>query len=208
MTTPFSNHRIVSRVQAEGFESWLLKSYCEARNGWKSEFWVRITSADRLLTVTGDFEPTVFAYGGSSDPVSNVYWIGRHKTVDSYVFEKACIGTRRESVTEYDTEAARNELENFIKEANENAEKYPDEQEYYKNLAKAYQAGLDTYENYDGILGIHEIRKAVLEENPDLWEELGGLGERPSSAVYLALQALNRLVELLDAETAKTSAQG
>jgi hypothetical protein len=64
-------------------------------------------------------------------------------------------------------------------------------------------AGIDCIVFHDGREGVHEIIRAVLDEDPDLGESVWNIGQRPAKHLVFALQALNRLVALLDAEQAE-----
>lgn len=186
----FADHEIVDRVESERLCSWLMRS--PAARG----MWVRITAADGLLTVVGDFEPTIFAYG-PSDPIACVRWLGSHQGVDHYVREKAIIGSGRAAVLEHSEGAAREDIKRLLAEA--------ERDDYGDEWKAALRAGLEAPVNFFGVLGVHEIRMAVIDEcdlSGDAWELLGNLGERVGQHVHFAIQALNRLVQLLDAEKA------
>lgn len=193
----FSKHEIVSHTLTPDFGSWLLKRR-HSDGGWDYTFWTRITASEGLLTVTGDFYPTTFSYG-PKDPVSCVYWIGSFQAVDSYVAEKARRGSG--DISEYSTEWAFEDLREMLREEQERLSEDDEDAETESNEIAAIEAGLDVLPSYNGILGCHEILLAVLEEykGGDLDGFLGPRipGERLSSSVHLALQALNRLVELL-----------
>ncbi len=189
--SPFADHVIVNHALTPEIGSWLLKRPDPGANpdDFTNALWCRITAADGLLTVTGDFNPTTFAYFGKGTPLDCVRWMGSHEFVDSYVAEKAGNGSGRDGVTECDTELARENLRELM------ADHVGDEPQ-----VAAIQAGIDCIVFYEGREGVHEIIQAVLDEDPDLGESVWHIGRRPAKHLIFALQALNRLVALLDPE--------
>jgi hypothetical protein len=215
MTTdqsPFTTHEIISRVDAPGFGSWLLaRRYDDGH--LRSDLWVRITAAEGYLTLVGDFGPMVFAHG-PRDPLACVRWIGCKSPDDTYYpTQKAAIGMGgREHVSEYDVAFAREELRKLLAEAQ--AERRADVEAGYVDPKKdkpsryerALQAGLDLTHTYDGLPGITQIVEAVIAVDHDALDMVSDIGRRTRPEVRLAVQALNRLVELLDAEAKATEA--
>jgi hypothetical protein len=212
MTTdqsPFTTHEIISRVDAPGFGSWLLaRRYDDGH--LRSDLWVRITAAEGYLTLVGDFGPMVFAHG-PRDPLACVRWIGCKSPDDTYYpTQKAAIGMGgREHVSKYDVEFAREELRQLLTEAQ--AERLEELAEHGGGASKptkyerALQAGLDV-DTYDGLPGITQIIEAVSAVDGGALEAVADIGRRVRPEVRLAVQALNRLVELLDAEATATEA--
>jgi hypothetical protein len=196
MSSPFAEHQIVNRVLTPELGSWLLKRPDPGANpdGYTNVLGCRITAADGLLTVTGDFYPTTFAYFGKGHPIACVRWMGSHDGVDSYVAEKARNGSGRDAVTEYDPELAREDLHEMLAD--------DDADDPTEKRADALQAGIDAMVTYEGREGVHEIIQAVLDEDAGLGESVWSIGRRPAKHLVLAIQALNRLVALLDAEQA------
>jgi hypothetical protein len=188
--SPFDRHAIVSDVSVEGFHSWLLKRRYDD-GGWTSTFWCRITAADGLLRVDGDFNPTVFAYG-PTDPERCVRWMGSHRQLDSYVMEKAANGTGGKRVVDYHTDLAFEDLRQVIADT--------EKQDPDDSFLAAMRVGLEVLCTHDGLIGVHEIVTAIYDEAGcyDILEAIGDIGQRPSAGVVFALQALNRLVGLLD----------
>jgi hypothetical protein len=209
--SPFTTHEIISRVDAPGFGSWLLMRRV-APGILDSDQWVRITAAEGYLTLVGDFGPMVFAHG-PRDPLACVRWIGSKSPDDTYYpTQKAAIGMGgRERVSEYDVELAREELRRLLAEAQ--AERRADVEAGYVDPKKdkptkherALQAGLDV-DTYDGLPGITQIVEAVSALDGDALEAVADIGRRTRPEVRLAVHALNRLVELLDAEAKATEA--
>jgi hypothetical protein len=164
MSSPFAEHQIVNRVLTPELGSWLLKRPDPGANpdGYTNVLGCRITAADGLLTVTGDFYPTTFAYFGKGHPIACVRWMGSHDGVDSYVAEKARNGSGRDAVTEYDPELAREDLHEMLAD--------DDADDPTEKRADALQAGIDAMVTYEGREGVHEIIQAVLDEDAGLGE--------------------------------------
>jgi hypothetical protein len=193
MTSPFAEHQIVNRVLTPELGSWLLKRPDPGANpdGYTNVLGCRVTAADGLLTVTGDFYPVTFSYFGNGHPIACVRWMGCHEDVDSYVAEKARNGSGRDAVTEYSVDKAKDDLRALGREAEERGA---------GTMLDALRAGLHLSTDYEGREGVHEVIRAVLRVDPDLGEDVYDIGKRPASHLVLALQAVNRLVALLDAE--------
>jgi hypothetical protein len=189
MTSPFAEHQIVNRVLTPELGSWLLKRPDPGANpdGYTNALGCRVTAADGLLTVTGDFYPVTFSHFGKGHPVACVRWMGSHDHVGSYVAEKARNGSGHDAVTEYSVDKAKADLHRI------SHDDVPME---------ALSAGLRCCPNEGGRDGVREIIGAVLDVDPDAGESVWGIGERPAKHLVFALQALNRLVALLDAEQA------
>jgi hypothetical protein len=215
MTTdqsPFTAHEIISRVDAPGFGSWVLMRRV-APGILDSDHWVRVTAADGYLTLVGDLGPMVFAHG-PRDPLACVRWIGCKSPDDTYYpTQKAAIGMGgREHVSKYDVEFAREELRRLLAEAQAERRAEFEDLDYVSRTAdkpsryeRALQAGLDV-DTYDGLPGITQIVDAVSAVDGDVLEAVADIGRRTRPEVRLAVQALNRLVELLDAEASATEA--
>lgn len=191
----FRNHQIVSSIVTEAFGTWLLKQPYQDGRGHSVTFWVRITAADGLLRVTGDFDPVVFAHGPMK-PIQCVRWMAGRNEPDSYRMEKASIGMGgRGRVSTWDTELARKDLL-------EARDFEVLEEPYNEGLVKAIDEALDLGVNYDGEYGCHEYVRMIMDsehlKDTDVLEVIGNCGRRPLPAVGLALRACNRLVELVD----------
>lgn len=210
--SPFARHRIVDSLVTPTFGTWLCKRKREGEDNeheYDSAYWFRVFAGDRKLVVTGDFDPTVFAYG-PVDPISLVCWMGREGRPTSYAMEKAGIGLGGRRHVVYDVDAAREDLRELRdderKRRVQQAESDEDVDE--PKLVQVLNEALELRVDYDGLIGVHELRRAVLDEydEGDYWEALVRLGERPAESTRLALQALERLVELLglrDNDTAR-----
>ncbi len=108
----FSTHEIVDRVETPTLRSYLLQGCRDGRR--VGEFWCRVNVFDRFVSVVGDFDPVVFAYG-PTDLRELIAWMGSHPTVDSYVAQKASMGSGgRDKISQWDVDKARSELREWI----------------------------------------------------------------------------------------------
>lgn len=201
--TEFADHVIVSRVEADGFASWLIQRRRDGR--LERAFWCRVTAADGLLRVTGDFDPTVFAHG-PSDPTACLRWIGERDELDGYRAEKASIGAGgRDRISSWRTADARDDMR---RARDEMLEQDPG-CEVAQSLARAIDEALESRDEYEGEVGCLALLRAAMESEHarghsyDLVEAVGHAGRRVSPSVHLAVRACARLVQLLDAERAE-----
>lgn len=209
----FKDHVIVETVEAPGFRSWRMHRLYEDTGNPRSEFWVRITAADRQLVVTGDFDPTVFAYGDAPrgeerDPTNLVYWIAGGDKADHYRIEKAATGMgSRERISAWDGEQARAHLKQVRdEELEDDAESW---------LAKAIDEALEDapgsadfsggyWNRYDCDDLLRRVIDSVhCECSTTACETIGNAGQSAARSVDLAVRACNRLVELLEAAKGK-----
>jgi hypothetical protein len=215
----FTDHAIRSRVEAEHFGSWLLMKV-HPDGGWSSEFWCRITAADGLLRVSGDFAPIVFQghLSLTDDPISRVAWMGSHEGLDHYVIEKARTGSGSDACTHYDVEQARDDLRELIEERtceleDEARDEYGDDRSEWPgdwlncSSIPAMQDGVDATAEFSGREGVHEIVCAVWGSDHAIdSEHFAYIGESPSSDLRLAHAAVKRLHALLSAERVEAPA--
>lgn len=192
----FASHQIRQTVEADDFASWLLMRPRED-GGWDSAFWVRITAADGLLRVSGDFNPIVFAHG-PRDPRACVGWMGSHPFADSYVLEKARIGMGGDdAVYRWDSDDARRDAHELIGHEVD----YRDEDDEPTDLERALRAALESSDEYSGKWGCflfqREAYNALLKHNPDDNLDIASIGRRTSHALELAHAAVRRLHALL-----------
>jgi hypothetical protein len=190
--TEFSEHSIRSKIETDDFSTWLMQ---RGRPGqWSSTFWVRITAAEGMLRVSGDFTPVVFAYG-PRPPGDCLRWMAGRMEPDSYAMEKASIGTGRDSVYCWDEQLARQDMRDV------GAEEEPD-----SPYAEAIDAALSGSDQYSGRFGCLDLIRTAVEAADelgatDIHELIGDAGRRPAPHVGLALRACTRLVEILDGFT-------
>jgi hypothetical protein len=193
--SPFAKHKIVDRILTPTTGSWHLVGL-DDDGAETNVFWARVTAANGLLTVTGDFYPTTFAFG-PTDPMACVRWMGSrdpsHRGVDSYAFEKARIGTG-DGCCEYDVSLAKDQLRALRSEV------YTDGDDDCREMIEALAAGIEVTTTRDGLAGVCQVIDAVQAVSYLVQEDLEGIGERPTSATTMAVQALNRLAELFDEE--------
>lgn len=183
--TPFDKHQIVEATLTETIGSWLIM-----RPGTRC-FWARLTAADGLLTVTGDFHPTVFGYG-PLDPEACIRWMGRQSPDDDYYpVQKASIGMGSyDRVTVLDAEQARRDLEQMIADIDD-----VDGDESYRDALKA---GLDVPP--DG--SVERIIDAIVSRGSVPAEDLMDVGRKTLHSVKMAVMASARLMSLLDNDRA------
>lgn len=191
----FEHHQIKSEVHGDGFSTWLL------RQPDTINLWCRVTAADRLLRVSGDFDPVVFAYG-DYNPRSCVAWMGTHQIVDSYVLQKASIGTGRDAVLEACVERCRKDLRDIVEEARRFA---PSDEEETQHARYAAQEALDSYNEYDGRAGVHELTVTFQDAYNDAcgggpYELPTRFGLKPARRLVLGHAAVRRLHLLLGEE--------
>jgi len=189
MTGEFSKHEIKAEVSADGFRSWLMMRKCA--DGWSSTFWVRITAADGMLRVSGDFEPVIFAYG-PSDPVACLQWMAGKSEADAYAQEKAAIGSGgSDRVTRWSVEDARADLREMLA--------YEEKENPEGSCTQPLRAALECCVDYDGRRGCEELMEAAMEAGGySALEWVGNIGQRPAHCVGLALRACTRLAALLE----------
>lgn len=211
--TTFDRHEIRGCVEAPGFGSWLLMRRHED-GGWTSTFWCRVTAADGLLCVSGDFHSITFRghLAHDDDPIDRVAWMGGCEGLDHYVIEKARAGSGRDACTWWSVDEARANLREMIAERNAQLEaavredygddpaSWPDDELCCSTVA-AMTEGLDASTSYDGRDGVREILNAIwCSEHMIEMEDVYEIGERPSSALTLAHLAVQKLHALLQEE--------
>lgn len=203
----FSTHEIVDRVETPTLRSYLLQG---RRNGRRvGEFWCRVSVFDRFVSVVGDFDPIVFAYG-PTDLRALIAWMGSHPTVDGYVAQKAAMGSGgRDKISQWDVDQARVELRERIAELQRDADEVCEDEgeqssEYIERSREIerLRSVASRSPEYDGHLGCALLGVAVYEalSCPDDPEWIGALGREIGSHVHLAHAAVARLHTLLSVE--------
>jgi len=193
----FTDHRIKQHVSADGFGSWLLQRVHED-GGWDRTFWVRITAADGLLRVTGDFNPIVFAHG-PLDPVTCVGWMGDRPVGSPYVSEKASIGSGgRDVISRWSTEDAAEDIREMIAGEAWHREEHDGEP---SRSELALREGLELRPDYSDHFGCLLIHREIMDHDGDAWEYVGSIGRRTSHALELAHLAVRRLWSLISEES-------
>lgn len=188
----FATHTLVSR--ADDRKRFVLK-----RNGTEQSYWVEVlVLAGGKLMVHGDIEHLLFAYySDSRDPYDTIRWMGIHETADSYVTQKAEIGSGRALVYTTDDAVFCADVDRL------RAELKGDDDTRASH--KARLRALDTMqrrlkrEEVSVRELIHEAYAATTWD--DYGEQLCSLGQVLDTRVYMAHAALNRLWTLLSAET-------
>lgn len=190
----FADHQITQRSDGR----WLLQRQRDGKTSWIYAAEV-ISLAGGKLYVGGDIAFVIFAYfSDSMDHEEKVRWMGRCKDVGYYVAQKAAIGTGHKLIDEYDGDAARAQVKDWLTEAHECQN---------DKVASKLEEVLDDYRcpwEYRHELGDY------------LWSALGSdfMSDREtpgiitSSRVYYAYAALARLCDLLDLERDATQPVG
>lgn len=177
----FVEHRLHDEVLTPNMGSWLIKQPD------RGEYWARIVAANRYVVVFGDFEPAAFAYG-SGDPRSLVNWIAHAN--GSYLIQKACIGSGRHAVYEYDVDTAKQQIKDALVSRSSDDDDDP-------ACVVALRAGDEFKLEEDGEYGCHLIMEAMREHDPHVYECFSNFGCRVRDHVHLAAAAVRRLNALL-----------
>ena len=173
----FSDHRIRSR----GDRRWLLQSR-HRDYGWEIAFSTEIiATAHRGLYVGGDIDSIVFAYGPESAS-QRVSWVATSSL--DYLVSKACVGTYREAVWEWQYDAAVEDCKQAV------ADDLVDNPEHDPKAASDMIESLRWAETQD------QVVEAYMKFDPDI-EMAGDLGMRVHSRVIYAVAAVKRLNWLL-----------
>lgn len=137
------------------------------------------------LYVGGDIYHIVFAYG-PKEPVARVNWVGLCDDIDYYVAQKATIGMGHHYVEEWNSDVAKYEL----------AERIKDDPESYEILDQdAYESALETSEPES----FREFMHMAFGSSSYEW--VGNVGMVTTGRVVSAWAAVNKLSELLNVKT-------
>jgi hypothetical protein len=178
----FVNHVIKHHLSDDRLGTWLLRD--------PSNFGghVRITAADAILTVTGDWDPVVFGhYTDTRVPIDIVRWIGRCHADDRYYpIQKAVIGMGgRKHVYHWDRDAACRDLDAMRKDPEE------------AHRVTAIEAGIEALEEYGHRDGMIDAMRDI---DSDAFEWAGSIGTAINLNVLVAFAAVRRLHAILDAK--------
>jgi len=186
----YKDHLI--RKQSPG--RWLLqRQYTDGKwaGSWDSSFYTEIICLEGgQLFVGGDIDHTIFAYySDSTDFEARLRWIGKH-SVDSYIVEKACIGTGRELIEIWDQDQAEKDVtwrvEYLRKHDQEDGTDHSVEIDEYEYL-------LAYFPNNE-----HEVCNKIYDIEPSSAPDLFPIGMTTSPRVYFAHAAIQRLLTLLE----------
>lgn len=159
------------------------------------------------LFVGGDIDNIVFGYYGNKDyHVGKVYWIGKHRSVDGYIKEKAGLGMHDDgSITEeYRPDIAREDLNNLLQEVHQDYldnDIDPSKSESFTKVKQAIERAIGNADEEDYM--IRNLMEDTSGELPDLWESVGNIGKVCAVRVFYAWAACRRLCELLDKDDDK-----
>jgi hypothetical protein len=176
------------RLKQVGHGHWKVWSEADSCHFWYEV----VVLANTAVCVWGDIAGVIFAYGGGKghDPEQVVRWIAGSGL--SYAREKAAIGMGSIGDTTDDDEVATWELYQYLKDRAEEGEGFVDTKlgtEDYE-VARA----IDMLENGQGV---QMARHHLYDHGVDC-EFVSQLGVVVSPRVVYALEAVNRLVKMLD----------
>jgi len=178
----FEHHNRLKQVGHGHWKVW--------NEGETCHFWYEVVVlANTAVCVWGDIEGVIFAYGGGkgNDPERVVRWIAGSNL--SYAREKAAIGMSNIGDTTDSDEVALWELYQYLKDQAEEGVGTKMGEEGYE-VAQA----IDIIEHGGGV---HGARQHLYDHGVDC-EFVSSLGVVISPRVVYALEAVNRLVKMLD----------
>lgn len=180
------------------------------RGTWDHPYWTEIVCLQGgMIYVGGDINPVVFAYGPRSFE-GRVRWMGSRKSgADSYLLEKAVIGTGRETVYTYSPQQAAEDIQWLIRD--QKAERETERQvlgegeaedKQLRRRVELLELALEEVDDRHGMM-------ETLMESPDdsgLYDVVieSDIGEVPAARVFYAWAALRRLCHLLDQQKETT----
>lgn len=151
--------------------------------GYASEYACEIIAADfGTLIVHGDVEWVRFARYGGGGAWRRLCWIADSTDLDYYVAQKACIGSGREVVYQYNEAVARAEL-------TEAAARWEQDGEHGQRAIRVVREAVQRAETET------ELRDFLAREEPELWEYQFGRVLQPR--VVFAHAALQKCAALL-----------
>ena len=160
----FVAHEIVDRIETSTLRSYLLHAQRDGQ--LVNEFCCRVSVFNRRVSVVGDFNPIVFAYG-PVDLRELITWMGERQTVDSYVAEKAAIGSGGcDKISRWNVEQAREDLLLRIDELRVEAEAASDDETWYADRCAELDRLLEIANKlpeYDDRLGCDLLAQQVYE---------------------------------------------
>lgn len=189
----FETHQI--REESSG--RWLLMKPSENGEGWRSEYWTEIiVTHGGGLYVDGDIDCVVFRYG-PKHPLARLAWMAQRKSAwDHYFREKASIGMggkgNGDLLIRFESDVAAYDLREHITTLTEEDKDEMDSgnsalvDELASVLALAEQGC-----NHE------EMVQALGDAGHDLWELASYIGIVPSTRMFSAHAALQRLHHLL-----------
>lgn len=197
----FAKHTIASR----GDGRWVLRE--PGTSNMQCEI---VALAWGTLLVHGDFSHCIWPYySGKAGSEALVRWIGRDGNL-SYAMQKAKMGLEDyRLVEEINGEVLANDLQEYLDEwrkqnalDDEDNDPSEDEQRERERIAEALESAIEdagvASDHDDG----HRIVRSLLDDDVIDSETAGSLGEVPTRRVVCAWQAVVRLRELLDEESA------
>lgn len=177
----FADHRLLGANYWKNGARWLIGQ--KDRSEYRTEV---IAGYGGSLVVHGDIDVCRFAhYGDKGDAWHRLCWMAYNTDLDYYVMQKAVIGTGPDSIPDFDTEAALDDLARFQKEIEEEEDESRDELLRVLKEAREHTESKEEMWRF-----IHEHDKW------DLWE--CRFGEVVPAFVVYAHAALHRTACLLE----------
>jgi hypothetical protein len=190
--TAYADHQI--RESQEG--RWVIMRPSVGGKGWDGVYWTEILCTyGNGLYVDGDIEPVVFRYG-PEDPLARVHWMAHRKHAwDVYFREKAGIGTGgRDLLQRFDPDIAKGDLEELIEELRDGRDLSDLPAETIRQMDAVRDDAIGAL-RFDEDTTPEDVCRELYRVG--LWEECEGLGMVPSSRMFYAHAALQRLYHLL-----------
>jgi hypothetical protein len=196
----FSRH--VIRRRSDG--RWLLQRRYKDDKGWDCVYAAEVISLwGGELYVGGDIDFVIFAhYNDTRSHESKLRWMGEHTDLGYYVRQKASIGTGRQLIDVYESDAAEAQLREWLAERTEQLGEDHDEEEDGPldvdgdELVTTINEMLQWMPDDPG-----EMLRRLHDVSPSFMDDRYELGMVLAPRVYFAHAALRRLCDLLDAET-------
>ncbi len=197
----FAKHTIASR----GDGRWVLRE--PGTSNLQCEI---VALAWGTLLVHGDFSHCIWTYySGDGGPEALVRWIGRQSGL-GYVCQKAIKGLEdHRLVEEINGEVLAHDLQEYLDEwreqnalDDEDNDPSEDEQRERERITEAIEDAIKEASGASDDGDGHRIVHALVDDDVIDSETAGSLGEVPTRRVVCAWQAVVRLRELLDEESA------
>jgi len=165
-------------------------------------FLAQIVSALGALVVHGDIDFVRFAYHGSATAYQRLSWMATRQEIDSYVAEKARIGSGRRSIETHDPDIVKARLLELAAQDDREAATFGEDPEPYLERARVFREAVDHVDSE------WEFKNFLWDSSlhTDDWAEHDWTVLEPQ--VYYAHAALQRARFLLNAKYGPTEHPG